>query len=174
MIAIYITVFGLVLIAAISATFFFALFRHASGARLPGPKWLDEFSLDKYRPLERLFDRDDLEFLAAQPGYTAALGRKLASSRRTVARLYLTELTIDFDRLVRLGREMMATSKEDRPDLASALFRQWITFHFRVLGLRLRLRLAPLGLATSRPVGLLDALVRMRSVVALLDVPSLA
>ncbi|MGA2184028.1 MAG: hypothetical protein ABSH47_13445 [Bryobacteraceae bacterium] len=171
MISIYVTALALLLIAGIFAAFFFALFRHSSGTNPPGPRWLDEFSLDKYRPLERFFDSADLEFVAAQPGYTASLGRKLASSRRAAARLYLAELTVDFDRLVRTGREMLAGSREDRPDLASTLFQQWLAFHLRVLSLRLRLRLAPLGLAPRRPAGLLEALGRMRSVVAVLDVP---
>jgi len=174
MTAIYLTALGLVLIAIAFVAFFLILFRQASSANLPGAKWLDEFSLEKYRPLERLFDQADMEFLAAQPGYTASLGRKFAASRRAVARMYLSELTVDFDRLVRLGREMVATSRVDRPDLASLLFRQWLSFHLRVTGLRVRLYLAPLGIETHRPVGLFDALVRMRGVVAILEVPATA
>ncbi len=174
MIAIYGTVFGLLLIAAAFGAFFLSLFRQSSTANLPGPQWLEEFSLERYRPLERLFDPADLEFLASQPGYTALLGRKLASARRAATRLYLTELTVDFNRLVRTGREMMAASQVDRPDLASTLFRQWISFHFRILALRFRLRLAPLGLAPRRPAGLLEALARMRYTVAVLDAPAAA
>jgi hypothetical protein len=170
----YVAVLGLLLIGGVFATLFLALFRHASGANPPNPKWLDEFSLDKYRPLERLFDSADLAFVAAHPGYTASLGRKLASSRRAAARLYLAELTVDFDGLFRLGRQMVAGAREDRSDLASTLFQQWLAFHLRVLSLRLRLRLAPLGLAPRGRVGLLEALGRMRSVVAILDVPAQA
>jgi len=80
-------------------------------------------------------------------------------------------LTVDFDQLVRIGREMLAASTVDRPDLASVLSRQWVSFHLRVFSLRLRLSLAPLGLAPRRPDGLLEALSRLRSVVALLEVP---
>jgi hypothetical protein len=174
MTAIYVTALVLLLIAGIFAAFFFALFRHASGANPPNPQWLDEFSLEKYRPLERLFDSADLEFVAAHPGYTASLGRKLASSRRGAARLYLAELTLDFDRLARMGREMLAASHEDRPDLASTLFQQWVAFHLRVVSLQLRLRLVPLGLAPGRPTGLLEALARIRSDLAVLDVPARA
>jgi hypothetical protein len=173
MIATYVVAIGF-LIAGVFAAFFFAMFRQASGENPPGPGWLDEFSVDTYRPLERLFDTADLEFVAAHPGYTRSMGSKLATSRRVAARLYLADLTVDFDRLVRMGREMLATSGADRPDLAKALFRQWAAFHFRVLSLRLRLRLAPFGLAPRRPVGLLEALARMRNVVAVLDVPAQA
>ena len=174
MIAIYGTIFGLLLVASVFGIFFRSLFRHSSSADSPGTKRLDEFSLEVYRPLERLFDPADLEFLATQPGYTASAGRRLASSRRSIARLYLTDLTVDFNRLVRTGREMVATSREDRPDLASTLFRQWVAFHFKVVSLRLSLRLAPLGLTPVRPAALLEALARMRSVVVVLDSPTLA
>jgi hypothetical protein len=174
MIAIYITTLTLVLVAALFAAFFFAQFRRTYGANPPDTKWLDQFSLDKYRPLDRLFDSADLHFAAAQPGYTASLGRKLAASRRAAARLYLTELTVDFDRLVRLGRHMVTVSPRDRSDLVSTLFQQWLAFHVQVLSLRFRLRLAPLGLRTTRPAGLLEQLSRMRVVVAMLDVPAQA
>ena len=175
MITILGTVVGLLLIAGTFAAIFRALFHQAADTTPPGPGWLDEFSLERYRPLKRLFDPADLEFLGRQPGYTPSLGRKLAASRRGVARLYLDDLTTDFNRLVRTGREMIANAREDRADLASALFRQSMAFRFRVLSLRLSLRLAPLGLAPMRPDGLLDALAQMRSVVAVLDAsPALA
>lgn len=174
MIVIYITALALLVIAVVFAALFLAMFRRASTANLPDARWLDEFSLDKYRPLDRLFDSADLQFVAAQPGYTASLGRKLASSRRAAARLYLSELTVDFDRLVRLGREMVVASPQDRADLATTLLNQWLTFHARVLSLRLRLRLAPLGLKLTRPAGLLEQLGHMRNVVAVLEVPAQA
>ena len=172
MIAIYATALALLTIAAGFAAFLFALYRRASGAHAPGPSWLDDFSLDKYRPLERLFDPADLECVTSHPGYTASLGRKLASSRRVAARLYLSELTVDFDRLFRMGRALLAESREDRPDFAASLVHLWFVFHLRVATLRLRLRLAPLGLALNRPAGLLEAVGRMRNIVALLEVPA--
>ena len=164
----------LALIAATFVVFFIVLFRQASAANMPGTHWLDEFSLERYRPLERLFDSADLKFASAQPGYTTALGRQFAASRRTVVRLYLSELSLDFNRLVRLGRHMMAVSNVDRPDLASQLFRQWVRFNVMVLSLRVRLLLAPLGITMRRPAGLFEALVRMRSMVAVLEAPAVA
>jgi hypothetical protein len=170
MISIYATALVLLLVAAIFVALFVTLFRRTSGANPPGASWLDDFSLDKYRPLDRLFDSSDLQFVAAHPGYTASLGRKLASSRRAAARLFLSELTVDADRMFGMGREMLAVAGPDRPDLAATLFRQWLAFHLRVFSLRVRLRLAPLGLAPRRSFGLLDALTRMRTVVERLDV----
>jgi hypothetical protein len=167
MIAIYVSL-ALLSIVTIFAVLFIALFRRTPGA--PDPGWLDEFTIERYRPIERLFDPDDLQFVKCHSGYTPSLGKKLASSRRAAARLFLTELTYDFDRMFRLGREMLVASRRDRPDLASTLVRQWAAFHFRVFVLRVRLVLAPLGLAPRRPIGLLEALARMRTVVTLLDV----
>jgi len=69
---------------------------------------------------------------------------------------------------------MVATSRMDRSDLASQLLRQWMAFHVHVIGLRVRLRLVPLGLPMRRPEGLLEALVRLRGVVAVLDMPAAA
>jgi len=151
---------------------FAAMFRRAAGLDLPSPGWLDELSLDKYTPLERLFDPGDLASITAHPGCTASMARRLASSRRRAARLYLSELTADFNRLFRIGREMLALSQQERPGLASTLFEQWFVFNARVLSLRLRLGLAPLGLAPSRPVGVVEALARLRD--ELLSVPAVA
>jgi hypothetical protein len=166
MITIYAAALVLLLVAALFVALFVTLFQRSSGGNPPGVSWLDGFSLDRYRPLDRLLDSSDLQFAAAHPGYTAAIGRKLVSSRRAAARLFLTELTTDFDQMVYLG----LSSRQDRPDLAHTLLRQWLAFHFRVFLLRVRLLLAPLGLAPRRPAGLLEALTRVRSVVALLDV----
>jgi hypothetical protein len=174
MISIYAAALVLLLVAALFVALFVTLFRRSSGGSPPGVSWLDDFSLDKYRPLDRLFDSADLQFAAAHPGYTASLGRKLASARRAAARLFLAELTIDVDRMVAIGREMLAASHHDRPDLAATLFRQWLAFHLRVFSLRVQLRLAPFGFAPRRSAGLLDALTRMRNLVELLDVSAQA
>ena len=174
MIAPYMTLLAILVVAAAFTALIVILFRHATGATLPNAGWLDEFSIEKYRPLARLFDTADLEFVARQPGYTAALGRRLASSRRSAARQYLAELTLDFDRLLRLGREMIADSREDRGDLAASLVRYWLEFHIQVLSLRFRLRLMALGMRPARPAGLIEQLTRMRGVVAILEVPTQA
>ena len=170
--AIYITL-GVVVLALFGfVTVFAAMFRHAAGLDLPSRGWLDELSPDKYAPLSRLFDPADIASLSTHRGYTEALGRKLASARRRAARLFLSELTADFNRLFRVGREMLAHSAVERPDLASLLFQQWFAFHAQVLSLRIRLRLAPLGFAPGRPGEIVETLARLRS--ELLSVPAAA
>ena len=169
MLAIYLTLTLAVLAACIFAAVFAAMFRHAAGLDLPSPRWLDELSLEKYAPLERLFDPADVASIAAHPGCTPAMRRRLEAGRRRATRLFLSELTADFNRLFRIGREMLASSQQERPELASTLFEQWFVFNARVLSLRLRLRL---GFTPTRPVVTVEALARLRT--TLLGEPAVA
>ena len=162
MVAIYVTLMVAVIAVCGFVTIFAAMFRHAAGLDLPSRNWLDELSIDKYAPLERLFDPEDVAAITAHPGLTKSMRRKLISARRRAARLYLSELSADFDRLFRIGREMLAGARQERPELASALFDQWLSFNARVFSLRLRLRLAPLGLAAT-PAGVVESLARLRN-----------
>jgi hypothetical protein len=172
MLAIYVTLIVAALAVCGFVAVFAAMFRHAASLDLPSPGWLDELSLDKYAPLERLFDPGDAASITAHPGCTASMARGLASARRRAACLYLSELTADFNRLFRIGRHILASSQQERPNLASTLLEQWFVFNARVLSLRLRLRLAPLGLAPGRPVGVVEELARLRN--DLLSVPAVA
>jgi len=162
MVAIYITLVIVAIAVCGFAAVFATMFRHAAGLDLPSRDWLDELSLDKYAPLERLFDSRDVASITAHPACTASMRRKLTLARRRAARLYLSELTADFNLLFRIGRDMLACSQEERPELASTLFEQWFVFNARVLSLRIRLRLAPLGVAPSRPLDVVEALARLR------------
>src|SRR5207237_4592544 len=45
-------------------------------------------SIEKYRPMERLLREDDLRFLSAQSGFSAALGRRFRRDRRRIFRGY--------------------------------------------------------------------------------------
>jgi len=49
--------------------------------------------------MTRLLGSEDLDFLKAQVGYTPELGRKFSRDRRRIFRLYLRELSADFQRL---------------------------------------------------------------------------
>jgi len=159
MVAVYATLAVAAAVLCGFAAVFMAMFRHAAGLDLPSPGWLDELSPDKYAPLERLFDPADIASIAAHPACTPAMRHRLEAARRRAARLYLSELTADFNRLFRIGREMLAASQQERPELASTLFEQWFAFNTRVLALRLRLRL---GFTPTRPVGTVEALARLR------------
>ena len=71
-----------------------------AGSNLPvTAEWIDELSIERYRPMARLLDGDDLEFLRSQPGFTPDVLNKLRSQRCQIFRGYLRCLQSDFGRL---------------------------------------------------------------------------
>ncbi len=139
---------GIVWLAvALLLAFALLLIRLASrvGAGSSNPEWLDDFSIERFAPMERLLDPTDFEFLKAQPGYRPSLGARLLKERRRAFAGYLGMLTRDFNRLLGVAKLMLVFSTEDRPELARALWRQQIRFYFAVSAVRCRLALYPLG-----------------------------
>lgn len=144
---------------------FLLLFRRLaspSSAALPEGEWLASFSLEKYRPMERLFAPEDYEFLAAQPGFTPALARRLRAERRRIFRRYLRSLSRDFDRFYKATRLLLLTAEDDRSELALALFKQRLSFRMALASVHAQLALQTLGLGTVRVHGLVKALEAMR------------
>ncbi len=124
-------------------------------------EWLDEFSIETYRPMERLFNEADYAFLAEQPGYHPGIAAKLRSERKKIFRAYLWELAGDFHRLVHVANLMMVYSGEDRSDLANRIFRLRLRFYWTVVCAEASLALVPL----ARPIQasqLIAALVAMQ------------
>lgn len=108
-------------------------------------EWLDTFSLENYAPMERLLDRSDVAFLASQPGYRPEVGRRLMTERRQIFRGYLRLLIQDFNRLIGLGKLMLVYAREDRPQLAKALWREQSSFYLALGRVYCELALYPLG-----------------------------
>jgi hypothetical protein len=109
-------------------------------------EWLDDFSLESYAPMARLFDRNDFEFLAKHAGYDPDIARRMRIERRKVFAGYLGLLIRDFNQLVHIGRLMLIQSSVDRPEFARALWRQQIWFYIAVCAIHCKLALYPLGL----------------------------
>ncbi len=63
------------------------------------PDWLENFSVSKYRPMERLLSEEYFEFLVSQEGYEPKIGKRLRSERRRIFRGYLRSIRRDFQRL---------------------------------------------------------------------------
>jgi len=99
----------------------------------------------KYQPMEKLLRRDDFEFLAGQPGYSASLGRRFRTERRRVFRGYLRCLRRDFGRVSLTFHTLIVHSAEDRGDLAAALVRERLKFGFGLLAIECRLLLHAAG-----------------------------
>jgi hypothetical protein len=99
------------------------------GSSLPlTAEWIDELSIERYRPMMRLLDGADLEFLRSQPGFTPRMASKLRIQRCQIFRGYLRCLSGDFQRVCAAVKILMLQSREDRPDLAGLLVQQQMRF----------------------------------------------
>jgi hypothetical protein len=117
--------------------------------RLPvTAEWIDELSVERYRPMMRLLDQRDIQFLRAQPGFTPAMVRKLRSQRAQVFKGYLRCLSLDFSRICAAIKLLMLQSRRDRPELAEALVRHQFLFASGMLTVHCRLLLYRFGIGT--------------------------
>jgi len=100
-----------------------------NGGSLPlTAEWIDELSIERYRPMMRLLDGADLEFLRSQPGFTPRMATKLRIQRCQIFRGYLRCLNGDFQRVCAAIKILMLQSRQDRPDLAGLLVQQQMRF----------------------------------------------
>jgi hypothetical protein len=109
-------------------------------------EWIDDLSIERYRPMIHLLDGGDLEFLRSQPGFTPGLAAKLRIERCQVFRGYLRCLRTDFQRVCAALKLLMLHSREDRPDLAGVLVHQQLMFECGVILVGFRLVLYRWGL----------------------------
>jgi len=103
--------------------------------------WTPEFSVDRYRPMFRLLEDDDIRFLRSQPGATPALVKRLRRQRYQVFRGYLRSLESDFRQAVDGLTMVMLHSPSDRRDIARALIVSRVKFSIGVFRVRCRLSL---------------------------------
>jgi hypothetical protein len=159
--------FEAVAIAAtlVGAAFAWFFWRLVSSARVRGvdPEWLKNFSVARYRPVERLLSEEDVEFLKSQPGYLPGMEKALRSGRRRIFRAYLRTLARDFNRLHLALRLALLESPIDRPDLATVLLQQKLTFFLALAAVHLRLGLHTLGIGTVDVRGLVSTVDRMQA-----------
>lgn len=111
-------------------------------------EWIADLSGDRYRPMLRLLDGTDLEFLRSQPGFNGQRAAKLRQQRCQIFRGYLQSLQVDFGRAVVALKVLMLQSREDRPDLAVALLRHQVTFGCAMVSARARLFLYRFGIGS--------------------------
>jgi hypothetical protein len=134
----------------------------STGEGLPvTSEWIDELSLDRYRPMLRMLDGDDITFLRSQPGFTSDMAKKLRKQRTQIFRGYLRSLETDFGRVCAAIKLVMLQSQHDRPDLAEALIRQQVTFACGMLSVRFHLVLYSMGVTSvevSQVVKIFDSM----------------
>lgn len=141
-----------------------------SNAVLPvTAEWIDELSVERYRPMLRLLDGKDIEFLRVQPGFTPAMEKQLRRQRCQIFRGYLHSLSTDFRRVCAAIKVVILYSKSDRPDLASALIQHQLVFGLSFLRVEAALQFYRWGLCdvdVSSLMGVFDATrVELRSLV---------
>ncbi len=156
---------GAAVLALLVALAFLLLFRRLTVRTQDGEadlEWCREFSIARYRPMERLFIEEDYDFLAAQPGFHPKISRKLQAERRRVFRHYLRCLRRDFDRLSTAARTVLLHAAQDRPDLASVLLKQRLVFSYAMLVVECRLALQTIGIGRVDVRRLVSSLEAMR------------
>lgn len=136
-------------------------------------EWLDEFSPTAYAPMARLLEKNDVDYLATQPGYNPGIGKRLMSERRKIFASYLEYLVQDFNRLMDIGKLMVVFSPQDSDEFARQLFQRQVRFYGRVCLARLQLALYPLGWAIDSRA-LIAALGAVRDQVRALATPRVA
>jgi hypothetical protein len=125
-------------------------------------EWIDELSIERYRPMMRLLDGGDIAFLRTQPGFTSRMASKLRQQRCQIFRGYLRCLDGDFGRVCSAIKLVMLQSQHDRPDLATALIRQQTMFAVGIMNVHFRLFLYRWGICGVDVAGLVNIFDSMR------------
>ena len=135
----------------------------ASESTLPVTvEWIDELSIDRYRPMLRLLCQDDLRFLRTRPGFTRQMETKFRTQRTAIFREYLRQLDSDFKRICMALKVVMVQSKHDRPDLASVLVHSQMAFAYGMMIVDLQVVCYRYGVGTVDVTGLVKLFDGMR------------
>ena len=154
---------GVIVVALVAALAMLVRTLGAGSHCLPvTAEWIDELSIERYRPMLRLLDSADLEFLREQPGYTPAMESNLRAQRCHIFRGYMRCLNMDFRRVCVALKLLMAHSQQDRPDLAAILMHQQILFASGILAVEARLLLYRWGICTVDVTSLVQIFDGMR------------
>ena len=114
----------------------------------------------RYRPMLRLLDGADFQFLDASGD--PKLIRRMRAERRAIFRSYLRCLRRDHARVCAQIRFIIVNSNSDRKDLAAALSRFEMSFQMLMVGVQVRLAMHALGLGKINAKGLMGSLDRIR------------
>jgi hypothetical protein len=124
--------------------------------------WLNELSTLRYRPMLRLLDAADFQFLRAQKGFTPEMEKRLRRQRVQTFREYLRLLEADFDRVSSALRLILAQSAQDRPELAALVLQRRLSFALGLIEVHCRLALFGLGWSGVDVSGLIQLFDGMR------------
>jgi hypothetical protein len=126
-------------------------------------EWLSELSADRYRPMLRLLDAADIDFLRTQPGHTPELVERLRRQRIQAFRGYLKLLESDFDRVSTATQLMIGQSLNDGGVLTGRIFERRLRFGLLLCSIRLRLSLFGWGASSAEALRLLQLFEQART-----------
>ena len=116
----------------------------------------------RLRPMARLLQEADFEFLAKQPGYRPEIARNLRRRRLEIFQTYLSYMGAEFHRLHRILRIMALTSAADRGELSKLLVEQRLLFTVRMFQVRLRLTFFRFGWKPVDVTAMVDLIEELR------------
>jgi len=132
-----------------------ALKRATGSKRRVTLDWIDDLSVERYRPMLRLLDDAELQFLCSRTGVTPTLMAQFRRQRCQIFRGYLRSLQADFTKICRVMKVLLVEAAADRPDLASLLVHSQIAFAWSIALVQLRLALYSCGIGTVNAASLL-------------------
>lgn len=136
------------------------LFARTSAPALSA-EWLDGLSSRRYKPMERLLENCDFEYLESQNGHSRKLAHRVRAERLKLFRMYARCLDRDFNRICIAIKVIMIHSQVDRPDLAALLLKTKFAFTISLVAVEYRLLIFHFGVGQVdvRPlVSAMDAL----------------
>lgn len=122
-----------------------ARWRTPAGVTPDDITWVQNYSLRRYRILDRLSNDHDLQWLRGQQGFRPGMDSKLRSTRLRAIRRFLTELEGDHSRIYAVAQHLIASSPIDRSDIALRLWQERTNFALRLHLIRGRLFLYQMG-----------------------------
>jgi hypothetical protein len=155
------SIIGLLTVAVGLLTFFAPRANAADAFFGTDASFLENFSLNAYRPMLRLAGQMDRKFLTSAHGETlAGCYRKI---QRSLLREYLRDASKDFARLYAIATAKTLHAASDPNDLSMALFESHMTFSLLVWGIEARLLLdnfLPFAVDLKPVIGQLEGLAR--------------
>ncbi len=124
--------------------------------------WLDDLSLERYRPMLRLLAEEDPRLWIGGPGFMPQTAERIRAQRCRIVGGYLRSMEADFALICTALKIIMTQAQHDRPDLASRLVRGQIRFTFGMAFVRSRLLLYRWGLGRVEVKGVMRVFDGMR------------
>ena len=121
-----------------------------------------DLSWKDYRPIQRLLDPADFEYLRSQ-GFSESKIRKLVVERRRIFRICLRSLAREFNQVHQTLAVALVHSRADRPELAAELAKQKVLFYRHLFFVEFRLALHTLGVSHMPAIDLLGPLEILRN-----------